>query len=51
MIRLAGIIYLALVGTMLYDCYRYRREPFWYLVLLIPVWGLVLYIYRFKFDR
>ena len=50
MVRLIPLIYALLVAYLLYDCYQYRREPFWYLVLLIPVWGVALYIWRFKWH-
>jgi hypothetical protein len=50
MVRLIPLIYAVLVASLLYDCYQYRREPFWYLVLLIPVWGVGLYIWRFKWH-
>ena len=50
MVRLIPLIYALLVAYLLYDCYQYRREPFWYLVLLIPVWGVCLYIWRFKWH-
>ena len=49
MIRIVGLIHLLLIGYLMYDCYSHRREPFWYLVLLIPFWGVAIYIYRFKF--
>ena len=44
------VIYLLLVLYLLYDCYEHEREGLWYLVLLIPVWGVGLYIYRFKME-
>lgn len=50
MVRLVPIIYTLLVAYLLHDCYRHRREPFWYLILLIPFWGVGLYVWRFKMD-
>ncbi len=48
MVRLVPLIYILLVAYLMHDCYRYNREAFWYLVLLIPGYGAFLYIWRFK---
>ncbi len=43
-------IYLLVVLYLLYDCYEHEREPLWYLILLIPFYGVGLYMYRFKME-
>lgn len=48
MLLLLPLVYIFLVVYLLYDCFKYRREFLWYVVLLIPVWGALLYIWRFK---
>ena len=47
---LIPIIYTGMVVYLLHDCYMGRREALWYMVLLIPMWGPGLYIYRFKWH-
>lgn len=39
-------LYLALVAWLLWDCRRLAREPHWYLVVLIPVVGPIVYLAR-----
>jgi len=51
MIRLVPIIYTILVVYLVNDCYRNRREFMWYLILLIPGWGVILYVWRFKMSK
>ncbi len=48
MYRLVPFVYALLVVWLLHDCYKARREPFWFLILLLPFWGPFFYIYRFK---
>lgn len=50
LVRLIPVFYAVLIAVLMHDCYQHRREPFWYLVLLIPVWGVVIYIWRFKWH-
>ena len=48
MLRVAPFISILLVAYLMYDCDQYRREPFWYPVLLIPIYDALLCIWRFK---
>ena len=34
-------VWVVLTIYMMRDCRRFQRESFWYLVLLIPGWGVV----------
>ena len=44
------VIYLLIVLYLLYDCHEHEREGLWYLILLIPFYGVGLYISRFKME-
>jgi hypothetical protein len=51
LLRILPFVYAAIVVYLMVDCYRHRREALWYLVLLIPLWGVGLYLWRFKFGK
>lgn len=41
-------IWLILTVFFFIDCIRHRRDWYWYLVLLLPGIGVIVYLFAFK---